>query len=405
MMKNLRYLSLIVIGEMLLPIAFKHLPFPLYSHFFWQILWILALLFFNSRIFTQKPLIYSYFGLIFFSITYLVFDRPEGQASAWFGYFIDIVVSLTLLQFVLYQPIHFVNRMAKFLLFAVVFSSLTTLIGYTLFPESVRFNASYGGEVELDMVKFYESIGIMDYGFIYGLSMSIPIFYIWLKTEISNEKKYYFIAFGLIIILVITRSDFATAFLLMTVGILFNFIGYNSFRKYRFLIYASTSFILLIPNSFYSNTLLWISDFISSESILRSRLIDLSSTILGQDDTHVQGRLDRIPELVESFFSSPIYGTGFTTGHNFILDLLSSFGILGLIPYLYLFLRLNNDFGKLLSKKYKYFFFLTLLLFLIYTPFKGAPGGKIYLFILFINPVILIYIQEKYKKNLLNETK
>ena len=109
------------------------------------------------------------------------------------------------------------------------------------------------------------------------------------------------------------------------------------------------------------------------------------------EDTHTFRKAARIPELLNSFIKNPISGGGLSSGHNFWFDRLSLFGILGIIPWLYLLYNIIRKTSRLVSIEYKYYYYLSMGLFISHGFIKASGDKLIYLVIFFLMPATLVW--------------
>jgi len=395
--KYINLYSYILLGEVFLTILFDRLPFPLYSYYFWQTGWFILLILFNRRVLTHRLMIFAYFGLAFFYIQYYLFDRPYD----FFEYFLYIISALSVFLHVINQKNqHYLNSLSAFLIVLIVLGSITSLIGFQLFPDSIRFNPyRLDTEEAIFMTNYFASKGIMNYGFFYGLAISIPVLLLLLQKNSRIEKRILSYFCVLLLLYSIIKSNYATAFLLFLIGISIFIIGRNNILKYKYL-FIVLIVIIIVSNEYVGDLFSFIASKLETETVLQDRINDLSLTIYGEEQTHVNQRLDRIPLLIENFFKSPIWGTGISRGHNFVLDILSCYGILGIVPYLLLFINFIKYNNRRMRRDIEFYFLSGLVLFIMYSFIKGAPGKEMYLFIFLIMPLVIYYFQNiSYKIN------
>jgi len=406
--------SYLLAAKYLAPIFFKVLPSPLDLNMFWILIWCASLFLFYPRILANKALIPIYIWAIYFIVIIGLFRKQESYIDLYYQkHFISWLASITIAMF--YLIIATKNDLFIFIkinLILILFSCLSTIIGLQIFPEAVRFNylsavSPYSIEQGIARSDFFQSIGIQPYGFFYGLAIIIPpiVYYLLNMKHLlrSKNNKIKMLTAISIIYISFIQANYATAFLLAAVGIILAFIGYRRFTKYKYVAYILLGLMFFTPSSWIADTILEVSNVAENNSILQKRLIDLSHTLSGEEDTHVSARLDRIPLLIENFLSSPIWGTGVELSHNFLFDVLSAFGLIGLSMYFLVFFKFYKYNVKIFDRQSAFYFFLVFLLFAIYAPLKGGPGGIMYYFIFALSP-LFIYIIQYNKANHLNQT-
>lgn len=406
MQKYLRILSIIVTAEFLLPIVFKNLPFPLYSHIFWQTIWFGSLILFRTKVLIKSPLIYIYIGVAYFALVNLL-DKSSDVDLLYNFNLLDMLFALSMYYFfTLTNDLKGFSLLLKFILIFIVISSITSIIGFIIFPESIRFNPASGAETpqaSMELSKYYNSIGILGYGFFYGIAVIMPMLNLFYKNlmKSTDTSKILFILFALILLYALIKAGYATSFLLALTGLFLSFLGLKIFNKYRSLIVVVVFALFLFSENIIGGGLIDLSTYLEDGSILQNRINDLGLTFIGEEGTHVSGRLERIPVLLSNWLEKPLFGNKFSTGHNFILDVLSFYGIVGLIPFILIIYSYINHVRKFLIIEHRYYFNLVIFLFVVYSVFKGVPDSTVYFFIILIAPGISVTIQyEGYYKYL-----
>jgi len=396
--------SYIVAAKYLAPILFKALPSPLNLNMFWLLIWVLISFINYPSLFKNRVLIPLYIWAIYFIIILGIFSSNETYIDFYYQkYFISWLASITISMFYLIiapkkDTMHFV----KINLILILFSCLSSTIGFQIFPESVRFNhmsaiSPYSIEEGIKRSDFFQSIGIQPYGFFYGLAVIIPAIMYYLMNlrymnGVKNAKVKISVAITLIYISMIS-ANYATAFLLSVVGVSLTIYGYRRMMRSKILIFVLLGLVFFTPTNWQVNSVLSLSQIAEDNSMLQKRLVDFSQSLSGDTETHVSARLDRIPILIENFISSPIWGTGRQLSHNFLFDVLSAYGLIGFSLFFFVFYNIYNFNRKVFKKKYAFYYFLIFLLFAIYAPLKGIPGGIMYYFIFALSPLFIYSTQ------------
>ena len=395
MKKLTDYYPFLLLADSFLTIFIKNLPEPFESHYFWVLGW-LALLVFNTKVLSSKSLIYVYFLFL----VYLIFSLVHRSSASSKGYMLDainIFIPLSIYSYYrLTKNYKLLSELIKVFFVFVGITAITSIIGFELFPEAVRFNAAFENDAALGLekAKFFERIGIGNYGFFYGCAFSIPVLVYYVKKGNSHILK---LAVLIIILYSIIKSNYTAAFLFAFGGLFFALIGMKKFRNNRSFIILIILVFIIIPSSVYYGFLNTISGVIEEGAVLQDRIIDLAYTI-NEDyaETHASGRLARIPYLLKQFISSPIWGGGNSTGHVFWLDILSVFGILGIIPFIMLFnYHIKNNL-KFFKDDFKYYYLLSMSAFFINGFIKNSGGFHVFFIIFLIIPGMnYIYSKEK----------
>ena len=250
---------------------------------------------------------------------------------------------------------------------------------------------------EYELIEEYQKQGIASYPFFYGLAFTLPTLIMLLKQHKTDAKRGLMILFLLLIIIIsIVLAQMTTAFLFSLIGIIFSLLSSKSHKKSLRTFVLVLLLLIMVPNQFYADLVSSLSKIVPQNTVIHSRLTDLSLSILFSDegiiskDTHTFRRAERIPVLLENFYKSPLIGGGKSSAHNFWLDRLSLFGLIGIIPWIVLYYIIINFTIQFISENISIIYFLSIILFIGHGFIKGASGKLLYIGILFLVPSILI---------------
>lgn len=393
---------------MILLILFENLPFPFSTFYLYFLLFIGFLVIFKPIVFTEKTNKHVLFFAIFYFLFYLLGIYKPSDAYNLNWLFISelmpiLIATLFFAYFIITNDYKNLIIIIRFLLVFIFITAITSIIGLTFFPDAARGLAGpLAQNQEFELIRLYQRIGIAGYDFYYGLAFSMPVFIFLVKKHWDEKiKRYILLLFILTILYAIIKSQLTTSFLFSLLAIAFSVFGGKSIKKSFLYLIITLIIIIFIPTQFYADTIRSISTIVPGET-LQGRLKDLSITIenldqdIKQQETHVSKRAERIPYLLNNFKQSPIIGGGKSTGHNFWLDRLSLFGIIGFIPWIILLNSIIKQRIRKIRKEYVYYFLLSITL-LIAIGFLKNSGGKIlYLLVFFMVPSILtIYSNNK----------
>lgn len=380
------YSSILIIGYIFLPIVSMNIRLTG--------IWFLILSFYTFTLIYVKPdmilskqiLIIYLFCLIYFLLAPYTGDLYEKD---WFLRRIVplfVGVSLYTYFFRFSKDLNKQRIIFWFTLVSIFISCITTSIGLMYYPDASRALAgSVGGDVE--MALFYHRIGITGYGFITALAYIVP--FIFLFYQLSNSYKWKCISFffGIVVLYTVLKSQYTTQLLLVLIAFLLSRFA-STFSKHKIIIVVFILMISLLPIGFYVNLINGIASF--SGDILKQRLLDISLTIGEEDirtaETHIGRRYQRIPFLLTEFIKNPFLGGGLSTGHIFWLDHLSLYGIIGMIPWLYI-LHDNYSLVKMRLNKTFIYYQIAFIVFIVLGFMKGSGNREQYIILFFILPL------------------
>ena len=250
------------------------------------------------------------------------------------------------------------KMLVQFALVAMVFTSLTTIVGLRIYPSASRELAS----ASEDLRTIYMNLNIGGFEFIYALVLSIPVVF-WMINKTRGFVKILNIGILFSFLYCIYLSAYTTA-LLISIIILILLI-YDTYSRLRSILIIGTIFFLIMAGSgALSSIFMWMSSIVDS-AYVSDRLLQIGLVLQGQAieqiDTETSNeRLLLMKNAWEAFLSSPLWGHNVfswhknaLSGHSLGLDILSSSGVLGLVFFISLFYKIykkifNSRFRKLI---------------------------------------------------------
>lgn len=256
-----------------------------------------------------------------------------------------------------YSQINLVSqkRLLQFALVAMAITSVTTIFGLQIYPESSRELASATEEMRI----IYMSLNIGGFEFIYALVLAIPVIF-WMINQTKGFIKLMNIVILLIFLYCIYMSAYTTALLISIIMLLL--LIYHTYPHLRnMIIIGCVLFFIMFGSGALSSIFMWLSSEVESEYV-SDRLLQIGLVLQGQSienlDTETSNeRLLLMKNAWEGFFSSPLWGNNLISwnkdvlsGHSLGLDILSSAGILGLVFFVSIFYKVYK---KIFSTKFK----------------------------------------------------
>jgi hypothetical protein len=249
---------------------------------------------------------------------------------------------------------------------------------------------------------------LVSYGYFYGISLIFMLFAYYVKFRRSafskNSTKYFYLIITITIFISLKQSQYVTAVLAAAFSFIMAYYTANNLKKA-----ILTSTLVVIFFSFFPTTIIedifYALGSLLQEGYLRDQVIDFGRTLALGDFNPNTGvtyastiRFVKIPPLLESIASNPLIGGGANDGHNFWLDNLSMFGILGMLPW-FLIIRQQMKFNlQRMSEDFKPYYIISILIFVLVGIFKGGiVGWQPTLLVFFVGPA-MNYLQFYFKR-------
>ncbi|UJP64472.1 hypothetical protein [Mongoliitalea daihaiensis] len=392
----LHYFYVISILVALLPSISSIPRVPHYELFFIGALGISFTL--NPKVFLKRNFIVIFFLLLLHFIYQSFNIYNEDNARKFTNFIVPILISST------YFEYYNLNRsksvfFLKTFIAGLIITAITTSIALEFFPDASRAMAgALSKEGNTELINFYLTIGVGGYAFsLMWMLTSLFLIYIYVKKGFYFFDRKMIIVFLVIQVYAFYKMGFTTPLLLFFIAVLaLPYKWYltdfkRSILSIFFIFFLFSVFSPLIINFIYSSADFLKSDFLSPRLTNIAMRLDgsLESTDFSIDiDTKLQdgnqylgGYEIRASKSFDAFISNPFFGGGDVGGHNFYLDILGTYGLLGasfIFYIIYTFYKrsINSIHFEDLKLFYKYsfiFFFVlgvvktySLLLFFLY---------------------------------------
>lgn len=385
-----RILAILIIGEMFLLIVFENLPSILSSFLFYALCWFGALALLQPRVLLSKSSLYIYFWAFLYALFMFM-----GIYDIDYRFFLSeiLYVFLAISIYTYFISVGDYKGLARVILFTLIFiviTNITSIIGLDKFPMAAR---DLGGilaiEGQFSLIELYRKMGIASYGFFTGLSFTTLVIVYQIKNN-KGKIRFLFIILLALIFWGLIKAQITAPLLLGTIGIIIGFGVTKEFKYSIIIVFFILLIFVLIPKSYISDIIVASANLFGGTT-LHNHLIDISNAIdegIMMGDTHVSYRANRIPFLLEEFSKSPIIGGGESTGHVFWLDRLSMFGLIGIIPWILILISQIKLNLKILSNDYKFYYLVSMLLFVSLGFMKNMDGREMMIIVFFLIPGI-----------------
>lgn len=235
------------------------------------------------------------------------------------------------------------KNLLQIALIAMMVTSITTVQGLEIFPFASRELAGAATGEQRDL---YMSMNIGGFEFIYALVIALPAA-LWMINHTKKYQKWLNVCILLSMLYCIYISAYTTA-LIISILVLVLVPVYSKPQMRPAILMGTALFVLLAGTGIFSAIVRGLSSMVASDYVA-DRLQQVALLLEGQSaqdiDTDTSNeRLVLMQQAWDGFFANPIWGNNWfswnkniLSGHSFVLDLLSSSGVLGLCIYIRLF--------------------------------------------------------------------
>jgi hypothetical protein len=276
-----------------------------------------------------------------------------------------------------------------------LFSTQTALL---VFPNIGRDLSS--GSFDEDLRRTFSVYNIGSYNLLFNYAVIAPIFLLIFKTD----KKVFFILIFVLSVLVIVYAQIFSAFLLLIINLVVFFLlkkfKIKTLKSYFLLIFSLVIVAFLFLQSI-ALVLSLVGNYFEGLEQFNIKINEVNSLLTGggvDENYNIASYEMRREESLNQFYESPFIGGNISTGHHFWIDNLAKFGILGSIPFFFIFFYFFNFVKKQLVNPYlKIVYFHLIIVFMLIGVNKNITLIMPFT-ILFIVPFMLKQIDKKWQK-------
>jgi hypothetical protein len=358
-------------------------------------LWLGTLLIFEYKRFISKTYILLYL-FIFIAFIMNAIYWYKFNSIPWMIYDIrNLFIATTLIDyFISSKDYKGLNICLYVILASIVITCLIDIFIFYRYGYTSR-------SMEQRQIRL-KNFGYAGIGYYYGICLTLPVIMACFKSStIRSLKKWFLLFYIIIVIYALFLAEFATPFLIGTLGLIFGYLGRKRVKYSLFLAFIIICVGLLLPRNIVSEPIYYLAEQSEGET-MSARLSDVGLFISGEptgSPTVVESRGARIPIQLKNIAQSPIIGGGPTTEHCFWLDRFSMFGIIGMLPWILILIyqfRLTNFF---IDNQYRYYYYVCFSLFIIMGSIKIFFDATTYVAIFMIAPGL--YLSDLYEKHII----
>lgn len=356
-----------------------------------QALFLLFVLFNQPKAFNSKTLVLYY---VFF--TYQLFSSLIGgngyDVITWGAKFLSMVVPLTI-SCIIFSPkvIKDSERVSKF---ALLISFITMLFSIRILiydGNALRVCSMANSTGDTAIYYGYWRQGMANYDMA-AMMLFMPVVLIYqLKSGVKNNKKILLLTGIMVTFIFMYLGQVTTTFVLCGIVSLMALLNV----KRPALTYAGISLVTLLLMIHLSDIFDYAGAVVGDTS-MGDRFTSISAMAKGEsiDDTSDAGiRWSLLGTTISSLLSSPLFGSpnAANGGHNFFLDLLAKYGIIGCLP---LFMMIKHQFkiiSAYLSETAKQYYLIIMMGFILLGIIKNMSGTEYWNYLFIYYPAILVW--------------
>ncbi len=397
--KYFYYIALMLMATTFLPLVFNNLPPFIRSHHIWTIIWGVSLLFFDTKIFFSKPMMYLFiYGLLLLLATQTIWSSmDEWNYKLLVNEFYEIAVGVSVITYFL-QNKNYLD-LAKVTKWSIVFLFITAIMTIIssgidpMYARNITSISSITSESEREAILSFKRFGGGTYSTAGAFMCLLPIFIFYYKNiKISLLSKKQIIIFCFVVFLALFGMQIFTNILVAVAFSVIALLGMKKLRQSTLVIGIFLSILVFTPKGVYINSLQSFGNYFPEGTDLNYKFKDLALYVeTGADEydntTGTGARIERYPVLMETFLKSPLFGCYFLSDsfgngyrgegiHLYWMNKLTITGIIGLLFYLFIPYNFIKNSLRYFDSTYKFYYLLAAFSILFYGLMKAVVGRE-----------------------------
>lgn len=313
------------------------------------------------------------------------------------------VLSLIVCYMIMPTLYFYYNKICTFKQFSTVliivflfttYSLICTIPFFLTQPGMIRATAS-DGPLQILM----QQSGAMNYALPHCAIFVIPALCFGYKYSSFKGVKAFMLLLILETFIIVYIGEATTPLLLGIVSLILS-MAYNAKKSFRTNFVKIVVFLLFLIPLMSKSFTFFITSFLKNlfnGTEFVNKINELESTLLYGEITgdDVESRQDLLDKTMSAFLDNPLFGTlnsDLLGGHNYLLDLLASLGLLGFIPLIvWLYYIVKKTYFSL-PHFCRFYYVVGISTFLIQACTKNVWAEEFFFFSFFILPCVLIYL-------------
>ncbi len=295
------------------------------------------------------------------------------------------------------KVIFFSRRLLLYISALLVLSMVTTYLGNQQFPGASRSLAHYQ-EDSTGLLPLYTSMNIGGFGFIYTITLVLPLLAYWIKT--SKIALVVSIAIFVVAILCIISSQYTIALLMSFISVVLCFFP-KRIRQAHLITFAALLIMLIISGPLIEEFFLYLSNNVEG-NMMSARLEEVYMILSGsgvETTSDTATRIGHISQSWNTFFNNVLFGSRIGAGgHSYLVDTLAHFGIIGLAAVVVSFRYMYKKYVAIFRKTEFYYYVLVCYILNLVQCYINTYNGFV-VFTLII-PLFVVASQDSIKQSI-----
>lgn len=366
-----------------------------------QVFFIIYTMAMQPKVFGSKTLV-LYYLFFAYQLAMGLFGEKGFDVIIWGAKFLGMAIPL-IISTIFFSP-KYIKDCQGVSRFAIILSFITVLLSIRVLVndgDALRVCAMANSTGDRNILYGLWRQGMASYDMA-AMMLFMPVVLVYkLKCGISGDKKWLLWLGIALIMIFMYLGQVTTTLLLCLMVTIQSFLNYRN----RIIKYISVGLVVIVLLTQISEILNFAVSA-TGDSALNERLISLSSVAAGEslnDNSDAGIRQELLNITLHSFISNPFLGSiaAKTGGHNYFLDLLAKYGIIGCLPFFLLIRTQYSVISSYLSDDSKRYYLIILVGFIILGIFKNLSGTEYWNYLFIYYPAILVWIDSKNKKQAL----
>ena len=277
------YVILLLMANTFFPLLFNNLPYFLRSHYIFAIVWLISLILFVPKIFTEKlmalVLIYGLFLIIMLSLFWLSID--DWNRNLLIKEYLQIAVAISVISYFKHTKDYITYaKITKWILIFLFITAVMSIISSVIDPMYARNligASSIENLSEREAVLSYKKYGGGTYASAVVFMCLFPLLiYYYKNIKKSLFSKKILLVFTVVFFLALLSIQIFTNILIAVIFGVFAFFGAKKIKKSIVITIVIISIISIIPKEFYVKSLITVSNQFQKQENIKYKLNDLA---------------------------------------------------------------------------------------------------------------------------------
>lgn len=335
-----------------------------------------------------------YYLVVFLSRSIAGVFQFAGYAANFLEMGMPLMISLYLFKkddYLLYKK---VARFGAIITLIILVMSVYVSI---LYPNCIREIVGLTASGDLAGVAAYKRMGLCNYSFA-AVMMFIPGLML-VSMQVVQKKVLKALCLGVAVLsfFFMYKAETTTPMIICIYIIVMSFVVPRTNVQNSILL--SILLIVLTPTLFsvFSDLLYSLSE----GTIFEDKLNDISAASAGDMEGDLSTRYNYTLLTLDAFLQSPIFGSQLTTigGHNYLLDLLARFGLVGFVPFMMFFVTQAKTILSKLTGPAHLFYLLCIVGWLAQATLKNISGLEYWTYLFIYIPCFLKVLNNHTESN------